>query len=268
SMEKVMYPVWKPESQTTEAFREVLIGTLADKMNELGASGYRVCVHDDFAARSTSAKLENTKPHPDGMLSLWMDSANDFYRAPFDQAIESVTAGFHGYLVAESEPVPNTRYPVAKPGERTHGMCQVVMLRVPDRISYEEWLDIWRNSHSFVGIGTQSTFGYRQNSVVQPVTYAALEYDAFIEESFPEESMFSQEHYYDEQGEKTEQWDPLIDRYFPEAKTIRANNQHAARWQINALIMQESVKRFIDIGQDPHQTMKIDCMPYSEYVVK
>lgn len=267
-MEKVMYPVWKPESQTAEAFRDVLIGTLADKINELGASGYRACMHDEFAAGSTSVKLENTKPHPDGMLSLWVNSGNDYYRNPFDQAIASVTARCHGYLVVESEPIANTLYSASKPGERTHGMCQVAMLRVPDRISHEEWLAIWRNSHTFVGFGTQSTFGYRQNSVVRAVTYAAPAYDAFIEENFPEAAMSSQEHYYDDQGEKAEQWDTLVDHYFPEAKAIRANNKQAARWQVNALIMQASCARFIDIGQEPCHSMKIDCMPYSEYVMK
>lgn len=267
-MEKVMYPIWKPADQTAEAFRDVLIESLAEQMDTLGASGYRVCTHDDFAARSTSVKLDSTKPHPDGMLSVWIDSANDFYRVPFDQAIEAVTAGYHGYLISESEPVANTRYPVSQPGERTEGMTQVVMLRIPDRLNDEQWLEIWHNSHSFVGIGTQSTFAYRQNLIVRPVTYAAPVYHAFIEESFPEESMFNQEHYYDEQGEKAEQWDSLVDRYFPEAISIRSNNPQAPRWQINALIMQASVKRFIDIGQDPHHTMKIDCMPFSEYVMK
>lgn len=267
-MEKVMYPIWKPDSQSANAFRDLLISELADKVLALGAIGFRVSVHDDFAASGSSIQLQNTKPHPNGMLSLWLDSANDFYRAPIDQAIAAVTARFHGYLVSESEPMPNTQYPPTKTGERTYGMNQIVMLQIPDRMDHEQWLDIWRNSHTFVGIGTQSTFAYRQNRVIRAVTYAAPQYDAFIEENFPEESMFSDKHYYDDQADKAEKWDPLIDRYYPEAKTIRAKNPDAPRWQTNALIMQESVKRFIDIGQQPWHAMKIDCMPYSEYLIK
>lgn len=266
-MEKLMYPIWKPENQTAEAFRDTLIGKLAVQVKALGATGFRVCVHDDAVAGSTSVKLENTKPHPQGMLSLWVNSANDFFRDPFDQAIAAVTSGFHGYLVLESEPVPNILYPASSAGQRTHGMCQLAMLKIPDRISPGDWLAIWRNSHTFVGYGTQATFGYRQNSVVRAVTYAAPEYAAFVEENFPEAAMSSQADYFDDKGHKAEPWDSLIDQYFPQAKAIRANNSEAPRWQINALIMQASCARFIDVGQDAQRHMTIDCMPYSEYVM-
>lgn len=263
-----MYTVWKHDNQSANAFREELIGELATTVEELGAAGYRVCVYDEDVANTTSARLQNTKPHPDGMLSLWLSSANDFYRAPFEQAIAKVTAKSHGYLVTESEPTPNTRYPVSKPGERTHGMCQVAMLTVPERITHADWLTVWRNSHTFVGVGTQATFGYRQNSIVRVLTYAAPIYAGFIEESFPEEAMCSKEYYFDDHAEKAEQWDTLIDQFFPPAKAIRAQYEQAPRWQVNALIMQASCARFIDTGQDPAYGMSIDCMPYSEYVMK
>ena len=263
-----MYTIWKPENQSASAFREGLTGELATKIDELGALGYRVCVYDDDVANTTSAKLENSKPHPDGMLSLWLHSANDYYRAPFEQEIAAFVAQLHGYLVTESEPTPNTRFPVASLGERTHGMCQIAMLTVPDRITHADWLALWRNSHTFVGIGTQATFGYRQNSIVRALTYAAPTYAGFIEESFPEAAMRSKEYYFDDHGEKAEQWDSLVEQFFPAAKAIRANHKQAPRWQVNAMIMQASCARFINTGQDPSYRMSIDCMPYSEYVMK
>ena len=57
------------------------------------------------------------------------------------------------------------------------------------RLSYEQWLDIWHNSHTRVAIDTQSTFGYRQNVVVRPLTYLAPPIDAIIEENFPPAAM-------------------------------------------------------------------------------
>lgn len=265
-MEKVMYPVWKPEALSGDEFREQLIGPLAEELQRQGAARFRVCVHDCAVADTQSVSLESTRPHPDAMLSLWLDCANDYERAAFDQAIGDVCDRYHAYLVVEAEPTPNTEHPVTSGEQRVFGMTQVVMLQKPDWISFDHWLSVWRNSHTFVGIGTQGTFAYRQNTVVRAVSYAAPDYAAFIEESFPEAAMQSFEAYYDEAGAKSEAWDGLIDQYFPQALDIRARMKDSPRWQINATIMQESVKRFIDVGQWPEHGLKIDCMPYSEYL--
>ena len=172
----------------------------------------------------------------------------------------------HAYLVTESEPIPNSKYPEA-PGQRVEGMNQIVFLRKPDWLAYNEWLSIWHNSHSFVGIGTQSTYAYRQNVVVRPLTFAAPHYDAFIEECFPGPSINDLSHYYDDQGEKAAEWDSLIDARFPRAVEIRKEMASSARWEINNRIMLESCMRFIDMGQDPWFTPGIDCTPYSEYIL-
>jgi len=140
-----------------------------------------------------------------------------------------------GYLVTESEPIVNSKHVVAN-GQRTPGMCQVVVLRKPPRLNYEHWLEIWHGSHTQVAIDTQSTFGYRQNVIVRPLTYAAPPYDAIIEEHFPAEAMTDPMVFYDAVGD--------------EAKRKR-----------NRKAMIESVVRFIDFD-------KMDCLPMSEYVVK
>ena len=78
--------------------------------------------------------------------------------------------------------------------------------------------------------------------------------------------MTSVETYYDQEGIKAEPWDGLVDKYFTQAKSIREQYAKLPRWQVNAILMQESVKRFIDYGQDPAYRIKIDCTVYSEYV--
>lgn len=265
-MEKVMYHVWKSESESAESFKDKLIGSLAERLASRGVRSSRVAVQDDFIARATSIQIESTKPKPNAVVSVWVDSANDYYRAGVDTAIEEHTARMHAYLVSESEPMRNTKYLEAV-GKRTEGMNQIVFLRKPDRLDYWEWLAIWRNSHSFVGIGTQSTYAYRQNLVTRRLTHAAPNYSAFIEEHFPEQSLFDDAHYYDEQGEKTEVWDSLVDQYFPEAIEIRKDPSLKTRAEINQRIMLESCKRFIDIGHQPYFTPKIDCTAYSDYLL-
>ena len=66
----------------------------------------------------------------------------------------------------------------------------------PQRLSQQQWLEIWHGSHTQVAIDTQSTFGYRQNVVARPVTYAAPPFDAIIEENFPAAAMSSQQAFY------------------------------------------------------------------------
>ena len=121
------------------------------------------------------------------------------------------------------------------PTRRVEGMCQVVFLQKPDRLSYEQWLDTWHHSHTQVAIDTQSTFGYRQNVVARALTEGAPPCDAIIEENFPAAAMNSQQAFYAAVGDEVK---------------FRANQK----------AMIDSCVRFIDFD-------KIDVLPTSEYVV-
>ena len=265
-MEKIMYHVWRNEGVTRDEFRDILISDLAASLSALpNVHSSRAAVYDDRIAKATSVDMASTNPKPDAVVSIWVDSANDYFRANVDAAVEQVTSRFHAWVVSESQPYPNTTHP-EEVGKRCEGMTQIVFLEKPDRMDYYEWLNTWRNSHSFVGIGTQSIYGYRQNLIGRPLTYGAPGYVAFIEEDFPEESCFSDIHYYDEQNEKAD-WDQLVDAQFPEAAKIRKEMEAkgAPRWKINYRIMVESCERFIDTGANPLFPQKIDCTPYSAY---
>ena len=152
-----------------------------------------------------------------------------------EDAIQASVSRLAGYLVTESEPIVNTKHVVAE-GERTPGMYQVVLLRKPPRLSHEQWLDIWLGSHTQVAIDTQSTFGYRQNVIVRPLTYVAPAYDAIIEELFPAEAMTDPMVFYNAAGDE-------------------------ARRKRHEKAMLESVVRFIDFD-------KMDRIPMSEYTMK
>ncbi len=232
-MEKMLYLVWRHESDSETDFRQRLLGPLARQIMDAGARRLRIAVVDEDVAPAARLRFEATRPPAAGLLSIWADTA--VRRQPFEKAIESAVARLAGYLVTESEPIVNTRYVVAD-GQRTPGMCQVVTLKKPPRLNYDHWLEIWLGSHTKVAIETQSTFGYRQNVIVRPLTHAAPPYDAIVEENFPAEAMTDQSVFYDAVGD--------------EAK--RKQNRKA---------MNESCARFIDFD-------KIDVLPMSQYDIR
>ena len=266
-MAKVMYQVWKPAELDAEAFRELLIGPLWNELEQVGIRGYRVCVSDAAVAHA-KLKIVTTQPQPDAFLAVWMNSTIPLRRTPIEDVIRGHVDRFHGYLVTESEPLPNVDHLPSTPGERTVGMNQLVMLKVPPRMSRAHWLETWHGSHAIIGMGTQSVFGYRQNVVARALTYGAPHYDAFVEENFPEQSIADIAHYHDERGEKTEEWDPLIEKYFPGITAAGNGDGEKKRWERNLEIMQASIRRFIDYGQTEYLAPKIDCMPFSEYIMK
>ncbi len=232
-MEKMVYAVWKRESDSDSDFRLKLLNNVSPQLIDLGARKLRMGVVDEDVAPAASLRMEATKPPIAGLISIWVDTS--IKHRPFDEAIQGAVARMAGYLVTESEPIVNTKH-VVTDGKRTPGMYQVVLLRKPPRLSREQWLEIWLGSHTQVAIDTQSTFGYRQNVIVWPLTYAAPLYDAIIEEHFPTEAMTDPMVFYNAMGD--------------EAK--RKRHEKA---------MFDSVMRFIDFD-------KIDRIPMSEYTMK
>jgi hypothetical protein len=232
-MEKMVYLVWKREIDTEAVFRQKLLERVSRQIVDAGAHQLRIGVVDEGVTAAASLRIEATKPPISGVISIWADTS--VRRRPFENAIQASVSRMAGYLVTESEPIVNTKH-VAADGQRTPGMYQVVLLRKPPRLSREQWLEVWLGSHTQVAIDTQSTFGYRQNVVVRPLTYAAPKYDAIVEELFPAEAMTDPMVFYNAVGD--------------EAK----RKQHE-----KAMI--DSVVRFIDFD-------KMDRIPMSEYTMK
>ena len=115
-------------------------------------------------------------------------------------------------------------------------MCHVVFMRKPAQLEREQWLSIWKGSHTAVAIDTQSTFGYRQNVVVRVLGEETRPFDAIVEENFPPAAMDSDHAFYNTGGDES-----LL--------------------QQRMTAMLESCARFIDFEH-------IDVIPMSEYVIK
>ena len=232
-MEKMLYVVWKHEADSEKAFRQKLLDKVSPQLIDLGARQLRIGVVDEDVAPAASLRMETSKPSITGLVSIWVDTSTR--RRPFEEVLQGSVARLAGYLVTESEPIVNTKHVVAD-GQRTPGMYQVVLLRKPPRLSYDQWFEIWLGSHTQVAIDTQSTFGYRQNVIVRLLTHAVPPCDAIIEEYFPAEAMTDPMVFYNAVGD--------------EAK--RKRHEKA---------MFDSVARFIDFD-------RIDRIPMSEYTLK
>ena len=231
-MEKLIYTLWKPEGQATADFAAALRGTLATQLLQAGVRHVQVNVDDADVAPAAGIRQVASAPLPDALLQLWLDSAIAPRRQSIDALVGDVAGRYDAYLVTESEPLRNERHAPA-PGQRTYGFAQIALLKKPQRLAYQEWLEIWHGTHTPVAIETQSTFEYRQNVVVRALTPGARPYDAIVEECFPPQAMDNPQAFFDAVGDEQ-------------------------KFQRNLDRMMASVGRFLDLGT-------IDVLATSQY---
>lgn len=188
-MEKVIYLLWRDPRLPLHGWCDSVRGELATKLLGLGAHALQVNVFDQFAQAGTD-HIQGGGPLVEGFIQLWLDSANDEQRAPFDAAIAAACWRMAAYLVSES--LLQTALPrPAQLGQRTPCFAQMAMFRCLPSLARAQWWDIWRNSHSSIALQTQASFYYAQHLVVRPLTFDAPPYDAIVEECFPEAALTS-----------------------------------------------------------------------------
>ena len=221
------------------ALARALRGDIASGLLEAGARGVQLHIADEDVAPAADLRIGASAAPADAVVSVWVDSAVDHLRADVDDVLSllvraGVAESVAAYLVTESVPLANTRYP-AEPGERTEGMAQMAFLQRPASLSVEDWFDIWLNSHTKIAVDTQDTFLYVQNVVVRVLTPGATPWHAIVEEGFPAAAMTDPNVFFDAVGD-----DELLARRQQE--------------------MFESVQRFIDMET-------IEVIPTSRYVM-
>lgn len=232
AMEKILYLSWRDPAQARGAFFADLRERLAPALQAAGARSLRLNLDDDAVREADGIRQRVFDPPPDALLQVWVDSAIGFLRRGIDAAIAAAAPRHAAYLVTESQAIVNRAHPPL-PGLRTAGFAQLAILRRPPRLSHAQWLDIWHNGHTPVGIETQSNFEYVQNVVVRPLTPDAPAIDAIVEECFPAAAMRDPYVFFDAAGDE-------------------------AKFQHNLERMMTSVHRFIDPGT-------IDVIPSSQY---
>mgnify|MGYP006161280751 CR=1 FL=1 len=241
-MEKVVYRLTKEEGVSGESFRDMLIHELSPAIDNL-VEGIMIYVIDEAVALTSTDRLGEEAasalpgaPGADGMISIWLRSVS--ITNQIEPIIENFTKSFDGYLVTESEPLPNVRLDVASI-RRTTGFDQVCFLQKPVTQDYSDWLYNWQGLHTQVAIDTQSTCRYTQNLVVRSLTEGALDLHGIVEEGWPDQ---------------TAMYDPFVfyNAIGDEEKMHR-----------NSQLMMESCSRFIDFEGEP-----CDLIGMSQYIVK
>lgn len=234
-MEKLLFPLWKPVALDIDSFRDELLNGLCEQLRAAAqVHALRLAVADSAVAAAAGRRMESHAPLPDALLSLWVDYAAA--ARPLEPLIGEYAARYGQYLVCEAEPLLNQQRHPGAPGERVYGMCQVVFMTPPAELAREDWLALWKDSHTQVAIDTQSTFGYRQNLVVRASGEHCIPCHAIVEENFPPEAMHDDHAFYATGGDEA-----VLKRHMT--------------------AMMESCARFIDLA-------KIDVIPMSEYLVK
>ncbi len=175
---------WRPPSIDVEPWATALRGDLAEHLHDAGATDVVVRVADQRVADAMVSMTSFERP-VEAVVSAWFDTVTAA-AAPLAEALNEVCDRFASYLVTESVPL---RPPSEAPDGRTRGFANVAVLRRPDRLPVNEWLDAWQGRHTRVAIDTQSTFGYVQHVVVRALSPDAPPVDGIVEELFPVEAL-------------------------------------------------------------------------------
>jgi hypothetical protein len=199
-MEKLVYVLWRDPETDVDQFAANLLGPVAGKLAELGASGIQINVADSLVAEAM-LRLSTFDVPVAAVVSLWVHRCADAVRLPLEETLAGGSARVEGWLVTESVPLEPPR---TKTGERQPGLAQIALVRRPEDLDPSVWLDRWQNHHTRVAIEMQSTFGYVQNAVVRPVTPGAPRVDAIVEELFPIEALKDPHAFYDSGGRGAE----------------------------------------------------------------
>lgn len=203
---------------------------LARALRAAGARRVQVNVADEAVAPAAGRRIESSGRPARSMVSVWLDAATDDALAPIDAAVAAFDPAAASYRVDDAEPLAA---PTVDPGTRQEGMAHIACFRRPEGQSVDEWLDIWKGSHTQIAIDTQDTFGYVQHVVTEVRTPGATEWHAIVEECFPAAAMADDHAFFDAVGD----------------------DERLARHQRE---MFASVQRFIDLST-------IDVVPTSRY---
>lgn len=191
-----MYLAQLPAGVHCDSFRQIALGEMAEQLLQ-NQHVARLTLHfdDSDVAPACRWRRESVAPLPQVVVSVWVDSAN--HQAELVQILQQQLSAIEGYLVSESEVLR----PPAGLARRTDGMTQICSFRAQPQLSQAQFLELWRNQHTEVALRTQSTFGYRQNLVVAPLTGAAKDHSAIVEEHFPQAAMDSIAVFFNAEGD-------------------------------------------------------------------
>jgi hypothetical protein len=187
---KLVLALWGPD-------RSALLGDdLRARLRVAGATRLQVNLDDEHVPDEV-LRLQTFEQPVTGLVAVWTDGSVEHVVDAVGPYADRVA----GWEVEERLPLEPPAVPA---GQRTDGLAQVALLRVPAGMAYDDWLAHWQGPHTQIAIDTQATFGYVQNRVVRPLTEDTPHVDAVVEELFPTEAMHDIHAYYGSGGDQAE----------------------------------------------------------------
>jgi hypothetical protein len=190
-MVKVMLALHRPDVAAI-----LLGGEFRDALTTAGAVA--LAVNLDDAEVRPALRFGPGEPIS-ALVSVWTPAEPAEVVAAIAKAVDE--PGLHAYRVTEK--VRLDPHPVAD-GARLDALAQVAVLRRPDDMTREEYLEYWQVHHTPIAIRTQNTSGYIQNIVEQSLTSNSPEIAAIVEEHFPMAALTDPHAFYGSGGDEDE----------------------------------------------------------------
>ena len=200
-MEKLVYLLLGSDEAAAPGLAAALRERTVPALQSLGAHTVQINVTDAELGHPFGVAPDQGSEQILAAVSAWVDAAEGTRVGASLPDPGPGGAAWHGWLVCESEPMPNRTVP---PGADGHipGFAQIVALARPSHLSWGEWRRIWQGGHTSVAVNTQSTFRYVQNVVFRPLTAGAPAYAAIVEECFPIEAATDLHVFFDAVGDE------------------------------------------------------------------
>jgi hypothetical protein len=131
------------------------------------------------------------------VVTLWTDGD----AADAIAVIADLAPDVHAWRVTERRPIEP---PTQTDGQRADALANIAVLRRPEGMSRDEYLQIWLEDHTPIAIETQNTFGYIQNIVEESLTPSSPEISAIVEELFPMAGLTDMHAFYGSGGDDAE----------------------------------------------------------------
>ena len=185
---KLMYALW--------GSTDLLAADLHHALAAAGAERLVVEVDDEHVA-AAQLRLSTYAEPVDAVVSVWTSGDP----GEVTGVLRERTRELAGWVVDERHPLPP---PSTGDGVRVDALVNVALLRIPEGMTREAWLERWLEHHTAVAIETQATSGYVQNVVVEPLQEGQATVDALVEEFFPMAATTDLHAFYGSAGDDAE----------------------------------------------------------------
>ena len=227
-MEKIVFKLWRNNSDSLEKFKESLLVDLPETLESL-VSELQINIADDDVKAAAELVQTNYSQNPDAIVFIKVTS--QYHSENIVQILRTMANKVDGFIVSESIILQDGSKDHT--GKRSEGFSQIVFLEKPIEMTEFDWFDHWTHHHTKIAIETQSNFTYIQNTIVRPLQNDSPNFIAVIEECFPSEAMSNPSIFYNADDD---------------SELLLNNTQ----------LMMESCSRFIDF-------QKIEVIPTSRY---